>query len=379
MKNIFFLSIYFITGFWKKVFHSPPQKIKYYDILCISWHLIGDTFLTLPVIDSLNKTYPQSKITIICKPQLVEILKKINYIDEIIPLTEKDFIKFNKLYKIRKKKYDLVIDFTNNIYSVFITAVANGNFKVGGSFKHKIWGITFHGFPLVYDKNSNVPLDEYITDYLYNICSLMEKQFINTNGNSNYEYDYYKCMVDNSVNNYDGSGTKIGFAIGASRKENLWPNESWLLLANYFIKNESASLFLFGGQGDVANASEIISQHNLINSLVGKLSLLETINKISEMNFFVSNDTGLVHIAIQLGIPTIALVGPSDPVNYFPKNHIRLKVIQKPLFCSSCYKYLHLSERSIFNACNFGPGLCKRLIDVEDIIFEYNALKNKVE
>jgi len=77
---------------------------------------LGDTILSLPVLDKLKASYPQAKITAIVSPKTKEFLLRNNFIDDVVV--------FDKRWRIREKmrfcwdlkgKYDLIIDLKNSL------------------------------------------------------------------------------------------------------------------------------------------------------------------------------------------------------------------------------------------------------------------------
>jgi heptosyltransferase-2 len=95
---------------------------------------------------------------------------------------------------------------------------------------------------------------------------------------------------------------------------------------------------LFGSRED-RQTTDLVEQHTrhpLIN-LAGKTNLKEAIAVISRCTLFISNDSGLMHIAGALNIPTIAIFGSTNPVTTSPVGD-RSVVIYKGASCSPCLK-----------------------------------------
>ena len=80
------------------------------------------------------------------------------------------------------------------------------------------------------------------------------------------------------------------------------------------------------------------SWHNtkLIN-LAGKTTLREAIYLISQCRLFISNDSGLMHIAGALNIPTVAIFGSTNPVTTSPVGN-KSVIVRKEVSCSPCLK-----------------------------------------
>jgi heptosyltransferase-2 len=95
--------------------------------------------------------------------------------------------------------------------------------------------------------------------------------------------------------------------------------------------------------------------------------LEQTVYYISRMNLFLSNDTGLMHIAASQGIPLLAIFGPTDQIKNRPiiDNESKLNLINKKLPCSPCY------PRAPLRFCK-GRVDCLNLISPEEILMTIN-------
>jgi heptosyltransferase-2 len=78
------------------------------------------------------------------------------------------------------------------------------------------------------------------------------------------------------------------------------------------------------------------ARHPLID-IAGKTNLKEAIALIARCRLFVSNDSGLMHVAGALGIPTIAIFGSTNPVTTSPAG-VKSIVIHRAVECSPCLK-----------------------------------------
>jgi lipopolysaccharide heptosyltransferase II len=115
-----------------------------------------------------------------------------------------------------------------------------------------------------------------------------------------------------------------------------WPAEKFAEL----ITKMSCPSILAGSGGDRDIAHDILTQsggHAL--DLCGRTSLKELAALIEGARAVISNDSGPMHIAAALGVPTVALFGPTDPEKTGPygwKSDRRLKVIRTEADCSPC-------------------------------------------
>jgi heptosyltransferase I len=84
--------------------------------------------------------------------------------------------------------------------------------------------------------------------------------------------------------------------------------------------------------------SELMSQNSLgvVVNLAGKTSLIEMGGWFTQMNLVVVNDSGPLHMAVALGIPVVALFGPTDPRRTGPYGEGH-RVITSEMACRPCF------------------------------------------
>jgi len=92
-----------------------------------------------------------------------------------------------------------------------------------------------------------------------------------------------------------------------------WPPERYASLLDQIAKKNNSQMILFGGLEEKAIADYIIQKTEAAPlNLVGQLTLEETMTAIYLCHMFISNDSGLMHIATAFDIPVIGLFGKSN-------------------------------------------------------------------
>ena len=88
------------------------------------------------------------------------------------------------------------------------------------------------------------------------------------------------------------------------------------------------------GERDICMAVSQSMKHISLN-LCGRTTLGEAMALLERCHFFVTNDSGLMHIAAALDVPMVAIFGPTDPVATGPKSQIA-RIVQHPVDCAPC-------------------------------------------
>ena len=91
-----------------------------------------------------------------------------------------------------------------------------------------------------------------------------------------------------------------------------------------------------GSEVKICEAVNTSMVHRPIN-LCGRTSLGEAMGLITHCNFFVTNDSGLMHVAAALGVPTVAIFGSTDPVATGPKG-TKTRIVKHDIECAPCLK-----------------------------------------
>ena len=145
-------------------------------------------------------------------------------------------------------------------------------------------------------------------------------------------------------------GVHAGTSVFKGHAARRWPKERFAELVRRF---PDAHFLLFGtAEEEAANryildAAETSSQVSLVNDK----TIRQAAAIIRACDFFISNDSGLMHVAAAVGTPVIALIGPTNPVYIRPWG-VEHRVITAPTPCRHCFHYspkpLHCTAKNQF-------------------------------
>jgi ADP-heptose:LPS heptosyltransferase len=127
---------------------------------------------------------------------------------------------------------------------------------------------------------------------------------------------------------------------GASSVHKLWTPDNYVELAKLLHEKRGLSVVLVGGKGERRISGYILEHTGKsecgIISFAGDLDLETTAAVIKHAAVFVGSDSGLAHLAVALGIPTVVLFGPSDHLKWGFTDHHHA-VVRADLPCSPCF------------------------------------------
>jgi hypothetical protein len=187
-----------------------------------------------------------------------------------------------------------------------------------------------------------------------------------------HEVDYYMDVARGI--GYEGMKPEVEFPLAENPVVNLprpiiglcngyfrtsthyWDKKGWY----YFPRlSEILTLFFGGSVVGLGRENELPKEAKFTADYAGKLSILQTAKVLSQLDLFITTDTGLMHMADILNVPTIAMFGPT----LVTKNGIRGEnshILQSSLQCVPC------QETSAYHICKLSE--CMRSISIEDVM-----------
>jgi len=334
---------------------------------------IGDVILSTPILETLYKQLNLNNLTFLLKPYTYDLIKGNPYVDEIILTADnwgrqKNF--FQLLREIKKGKFDLVIHLWSNHRFAWLTRLANIPLRVGHShrllysflFTHKVTPRPLRG-----DVNSHWV--DCLMDYvrILGIPPLPPHLFLPLEPS-------IKVKVISKLEKEGVKENTLLIGLHPTRELEIgkirWPRTLFSRLADELVKLTGGGKVAFTGTNkDRALIEEIInnSLYSHIN-FAGKTTLSELIALIDRCNYFISMDSGPMHIAAARGVPTIGIFQlKSDlPARWHPFG-VPYRIIKKTVNCKrkcikeKCYDFSCLFELTPY-----------------DILKEFSSLKEEV-
>lgn len=331
-----------------------PRK-GIHKILIRGTNWIGDAVMTLPAMTSIRETYPQAHIAVLVKPLVADIYRPFSGADEIITYEKKFDTPTGVLRlarKLKKENFDLAILLQNAIEAAIIALAAGIPRRAG-------YDSDGRGLLLTHRVRRTEEIKKvHQVDYYLEMVKALG--CLEVNREMHLETKIKNSDVEDVLRKYlpGSEKTLIGIAPGATYgAAKRWFPERFAQVADRLADRYSLQGMLLGGKGDDEPAQKVQkkAKSTLIN-LAGKTSLKEAIHLISRCRLFISNDSGLMHIAGALNIPTIAIFGSTNPVTTSPMGEKSI-IVRKEVPCSPCLKKNCPTDFR-----------CMDLISVEDVL-----------
>jgi len=339
LRNLILGSLCSFTKTYKKDDLSDSSIKK---ILVIRLDRIGDMVMTTPIFRALKENWPDVQITVLTNPVNKNIVINNPFIDCILVYDrENEHKSFNSrltfFRSIREREFDLVIDpyLDYELKTSFITRFVGNRFRLGFEFAGRgiFYNIRYHPnvFPLSAEKRHMI---DYYLDLVTCLGVDTKKRQPEIFLSSDEKEKAYKLLEKAGVN---PENRIIGIHPGGHYESQRWPIREFAAISDYLITSNGIQVILFAGREEKQLMSEFKNYAVKTPIFLNDLSLREFVSTLSHCSLFLCNNSGPLHIATALNIPTVSTMGPSIPYHWWPRgnNHI---VLRKDLDCSPCKK-----------------------------------------
>ena len=315
--RLFIRLIISIIGFLLYPFRGlkdTPSSIG--KVVYLLWGGIGNAVMAIPAIGALQDKYKSSLLVYAMHPDSGKLL----YPTKVVLMTVLN-LPFGLLDTIRclyREHPDITL--TNFSSPTFLTSLisylSGTKYRIG--YDRGKRGIFFN----IIQPAQRISETEADSQTIERIFSLKVS--------SKYSLYRHKGFGEKFLREREIKGKILGIHPGGDFKS--WGKRKYCKLIDSLT---DVSVILIGGEEDRQLIEEIAEDRD-VYKYIGK-DILKSIDLISKFSLFLTGDTGLMHIASAVGVPVVAIFGPTDPVKNRPIGNVR--IIRKKLPCSPCYRY----------------------------------------
>ncbi len=322
----------------KGVKSLPAQPDR---ILIRSTNWIGDAIMTTPAVRSIRKNFPDAEITLLALPWVADVFASCPHIDHIF-IYEKNGRhqglkgKLRLAADLRRKQFDITILLQNAFEAALITRLAGIPVRAG---------YTTDGRGLLLTHGVRKAADIGLRHQVYYYQEMLAGLGLHTGDKkSRLELFLDPAAVqeaDTLLKERVGIemkpiiGLNPGAAYGPAKR---WPAVKYGQLARRLAQETNGIIVIFGTDADQEAAAEITATCNdQVLDLTGKTSLALALALINRCHLFVTNDSGLMHVAAALNRPLLAIFGSTDHIATGPWSE-RAEIIRHHKECSPCMK-----------------------------------------
>jgi len=310
---------------------KQPSRIL---IRATNW--VGDTIMSMPAVEQIRGFFPSAHIAVLARPSVAGLYRQ-PLIDEVIAYTAdpdwKDLRgRWHLAAALRARRFDAAILLQNAFDAAFIAWLAGIPVRIGYSLNRRGLLLTD---PIDVPSPAAIPQHQsyYYLELLHRagmLDALPEHPLIRLEGLSALRLAGQQRLSGRWI------GVSPGSANGLAKR---WLPDRFAASAAMAAAELDASVAVFGSadESDVCDrvAGLVRGQGIEATTFAGRTSISEFLELASACIAFITNDSGSMHVAGALGVPTVAVFGPTSPAATGPTDPLTT-VIREPVDCSPC-------------------------------------------
>ncbi len=334
-------------------------------ILFIKLSAIGDVVQTLPALEAIKKTFPDSEIDWVVEEAAAGILEEHPLIHRLLVSRRRSWLQMllrpstfgegarairGFLRELRSVRYDIAIDFQGLLKSGIIIGCARAERKIGFDRTRELSYLFLNERLPAYD------IDKHALERYLDIARYLGAADLSPTCALPIERE--RAVMEARVAQVVRRGSRIVVINPMARwTTKLWQEERFARLADRLITERNATVIFTGGAGDREIISRIIGMMSgRALNWAGETSLKEMAALAGLADVFITTDTGPMHLAAAAGGKVIALFGPTAPWRTGPHGSGH-SVVRKGVSCSPCFR----------RTCREGVR-CMDAITVDDVM-----------
>lgn len=313
-----------LWGGGKKV---RPADDEIRAVAVLRFDRIGDMVLTTPLLKGLKQKYPRSRLIVVASERNQDVIRHDPSVDEIIVFRGYALT----AHLLKKAGVDLVVDpfYTYEMRQARLTRQSGARYRLGFSCAGREIYFNIRG--------PGISVQEHMSWHLARLASSIG---IDIEGHDPQLYvtPEEKAWALEYLGKLGVSATDLKIALhpGAFYPSQRWSMEGFAKIGAFIAQQAGAHVFLFGDRSEEKLLCAIHDRidHNRV-TVFCDMNLRHVIALLAECDLLVGNNSGLLHVASGLNVPTVSIVGPTDFVLWQPcgRGHT---VIRHPVPCSPC-------------------------------------------
>lgn len=334
------------------------DKSKIKKILVIKFGGIGDILLTTPIFPNIKSYFPESEINVLTLRHSRDILIDNPYINRAFTYDPKEDKSWCLIKNIRKQKYDLVIDLFGNPRTALITFLSSAKYRFGFKFRGRNYAYNIKTM----GRGGIVHNVEFNLDALraLEIPILTKNLYLNVNV-------VHKEFAEDFISENKISDKKIiGISKTGGWESKRYKVKDYIELMNKINEKYDINFLIFWGNKKELEDCEVIkSSITKKNAYIIPESPIRYLGAIiKRCDLVIGNDSGPLHIAVAMGVPTLGIYGPTNPKLQGPYGDNNLSIVNEKLECLYC----NLLDCNIGNICMTELSKKKILEKTEELI-----------
>ncbi len=322
----------FLLARYKRGLYLPPhlsaQNLKPFRILIRSSNWLGDAVMSVPAVRAIKNGRPDTYITIAAPAKIASMWKLVPEVDAIIPLTGNSLLSAARSLR-GQSSFDVAILFPNSLRVVLESWLSGIPRRVGYRGHSRSWLLN----QIIAEPRRPGPLEHQSSRYLHiaHDCGAETSNIEHRTPNIATASIHQRSTIDDSP-------IRIALSPGAEYgPAKRWLPERFAEAAAAITARSPVQWILFGTKDDAPIGEQIATAlgDSCVNR-IGQTTLEQLIDELRQCRLLLTNDTGTMHLAALLGVPTVAIFGSTEPRLTGPLGD-RHVVLRHHVECSPCF------------------------------------------
>jgi heptosyltransferase II len=303
---------------------------------------VGDAILALPALRAVRAKFPDAEISIVARPYVADIYRGQGIADELIPYDvngeHRGWSGRQRLVReLHSKKFDCALLLQNAFDAAWLSWRAGIPERIGYARDGRSLLLT-KAIPV--PKVGEIPAHEkfYYLELLRRagwIQALQDDTHIALKVSAGQgERAEQALLVAGARPGVPRVAVGAGASYGSAK---CWPPDRFAKAMAQFSSQKDVEVILFGTPSEAQVSAAIAAGAGRpVIDLTGKTTIAELPALLSCCHLFLGNDSGAMHVAAAVGLPVVAIFGPTDPHGTAPVTP-RCTIVQQQPYCSPCF------------------------------------------
>jgi heptosyltransferase-2 len=303
---------------------------------------VGDAVLSIPALAALRARWPDAEITVLARPWVADLYRDQELVDRLLSFDHRGrhrgaFGVERLARELRAERFDSAVLFQNAFEAAWLAWRAGIPERIGYARDARSPLLTK---PIPVPLPDEIPAHEanyYLEllrragwmEALPQLAPIRLRLAPHAVERAEKYLQEAGCPAD-SLRVAFGAGAAYGTA-------KCWPANRYAHLARRLVAEYGARVLLFGAASEASVAAEVEQGAGAgVINLIGRSAIGDLPALLSRCHLFIGNDSGAMHVAAAVGLPVVAVFGPTDPEGTHPLT-AQLSIVRRKVACSPCF------------------------------------------
>jgi len=299
--------------------NARPEKI-----LALQFKYFGDAVLLTPALRALRENLPEAELHLLVPEEAAPLFQPLPWIDQVWPMPRQrgraDIYETAPIiYALRRERFDRSVDFASNDRGAILSFLIGARRRLGwaerGGFIGRKYLYTDRVVPEKNPPHESARLAQLLSGWQIPLPNALEAEL------------HADILLAEAAKKILPDERAVICHVASSQPKKEWPLAHWAKLHRLAAAAGMKMVFTTArGEREAALMTELkkLARDVVILPPVAELPLFLAV--LARAQVFISGDTGPLHFAAGLGVPTISLFGPTPPARWAPigEKHLAL-------------------------------------------------------